>query len=281
MNIVNLRDKSAYGSRLISITTALVVLSSTITAALADSALLSDCSTACSTPSNSECTTACNNNGCPGNWTWVSPANNTIQRCSYTSSFPPGNHGAFLPHNMNNQVVCDTCASAGETDCSGTESTSVSDSDTLTVTGTYSKSVQTAINLGLKNVLTIGVQATDQFTIGESITSTKTVTSVAGSSTTKHLQGCSKVQLYGESFKADVSASGTITFKYEGICSGCNNNWVSVKSCPKTVSLAGSATAFKWTWCDRACGGVPNEACSASVTGETVDNGQCKYYEYP
>ena len=60
----------------------------------AASAQLSDCQAVYGgTPTNAQCTAACNGIGCGGSWSWASPPNNSIQACNYTATYTPGTPG--------------------------------------------------------------------------------------------------------------------------------------------------------------------------------------------
>jgi hypothetical protein len=253
--------------------------------AFALTAALSDCYGACSTPNGTECTTACNSHGCPGTWTWASPENINIQSCSYTSSNPLGGHGIFTINHIAQQIVKDQCAIRTEGWLQGVEGVSVSSTDTLAVSASFSLGVQESVNASFKAAVTsaeVGVQTTAEFTAGSTYTSSKTVTSSSTSFARQQVPGCGKAILFGVAFSAPLNASATLTFTYEGKCNGCTNtNWIAVKSCNKSVSASGSGTAFKWTACEKECLNVPNEACQSSATAETVDNGQCAWNTYP
>jgi hypothetical protein len=261
-------------SWLVRVTLTLAVMA-TSSPALGGSALLSDCSSACGgTPSGSECTTACNNNNCPGSWSWSAP-DQTVQRCSYTSSFTPGIQGAWVP-GTTRQFVCDCCSTLT---CNGASATdSFTENATATVSATYSGSVQASINGGLVGV-TAGLEVKEEFTLGS--TSSSSVEITASHTGNLNPGACGKKRGYLVMFTASRPASGTLTFSFEGVCRGCSNptnEWVTVKSCNKSVSLTGSNKAWKWTECDLACTNVPNEACTTSATSNTTP---CNYNVYP
>lgn len=243
-------------------------------------AALADCVSAGGPPTDAQATAACNNNGCPGSWTWANPPNSTIQECTYSISLgSAGAPSAWLPGSTIGPVDGDNCGSAGGSTVTGSQSDTVSTTETITVSAQYSQSVQASVNGELESLISVGLQVTAEFQAGVSAASSKAISSTFTSSMSVPVPACGKVLVYGCAFSATQASHCTATFVSSGICSGCaNGNWVTVASYPKTLTANANGGATKWTDCDVDCGNeVPNEACSASATA----NGSCAWNTFP
>jgi hypothetical protein len=240
----------------------------------AQTAQLSDCQTAYgATPTNAQCTAACNAIGCRGNWSWVNPANPAIQRCTYTATFTPGTPGPWVL-GTNSNIVQDQCASNQTASASNALAVQVSDSVAVTQSIALAAGVQAGINNGLVSAGG-SLTTTATYQAGTTTTSTVTVTDTCNF----NCPACGKETCYHAVFSQTRPATGRVTFQWSGICSPCSGAWVNVG--PTTsinVSIGGSHAVHKCTQCALTCPNVPNETCAASATTTT---NPCNWNVYP
>jgi hypothetical protein len=226
---------------------------------------LTDCQNAYGgTPTNAQCTAACNGIGCPGAWSWINPPNPTFQRCLFTlGAFQQGAIGPWVL-GPNDSGVVSACGNS-QTGATGANAVSYAISDTInnSQTVTLTSTVQVGVNAELVNAAG-SLSASQAYTAGTATSSTVTKTY----SCTCPAPPCGQVTCYLAVWSQTRAASGSVTFQWSGICSGCSNNWVNVgPSTTVNVSIGGTHGWYKCTTCELTCpAGDLASGCNGSST---------------
>lgn len=239
---------------------------------------LSDCEKAsCGTPSNAEATATCSGSGnCNvGNYTWATPPNPAIQRC--TASYSVNDQPAG-PWNADGQYASQQIDNCG-TYAGKCEAISIAiqlgEKKSDTASSSFSVELSRSVKAELSNAMvgTVGTEVTAAFKAGEVNTSSvEQSTTITGTLT--GVPCCGKKVAKFTIWKRDEPSTAEASFILEGQCTNngvsCDGGiWHQMKTCSATSSMASAnrEPSASLKTCDQTCSsGELHECCTESAT---------------